>query len=495
MTAQPPGSEYRLPLPRWRTVERSLADLESAAGLTPPTHKFRSLDEASQAFRAYPGPFTAGDLLGQARMSNQTHEDLPAAESMVMNLKDDLRRLESSKRHDALPVVIDRDESFDAWRTRVKRCRIVLRQEPRNALRWTDLALAHVTLGNIEAAERSLLIAHGLSPDNRHVLRALARFSTISGEERRARRLIVASNATQDPWVVAAELGLSLSLGGGSQLSKVARNMAQRRSMPPRQLSELASALGTQELLSGTRKVATRLLRQSLVAPTENALAQAVWSRQQGSGIRESEVKLRLDGGFEAESRRLVEMGCYDEALRPAQAWLNDQPFAQEPAVHLSWLAVMGADQPQIAIDAAKRGLVTNPKSWILQNNLTVALVLAGQISDAVVQLKGIDEKSIDYGHAGTLRATEGLILFRTGLFEEGRAKYEAAARGYSRQGDRPRSTIALLSLAREEVRAATGHAEIAVSRAVAQSERENDPLIARLRDQVVSLASGRPSR
>lgn len=489
MTTRPPGAENRLLLPRWRTLSRSLHDLRSASQLSPHRHEFASLDEAVESFRAHPGPFTAGDLLAQARVSGQQHEILSAAEELLDGAVSAVQA--GNPLPVVCPAVAEDDDSVSGWRNRVRLDRMILKNEPRNALRWTDLALSHVTLGNLASAARAMSVAHALAPDNRHVLRSMARLSTITGEERQARRSILASNATRDPWVVAAEVGLSLSLGAGSRLARPGRDLVQGGLIDPRHISELASALGTQELMAGSTRRAAMLLRSSLVDPTENALAQAVWSRQQGSGIREAEVSFHLERGFEAESLRLVGEGRIHDALRPAECWLEDQPFAPEPAIFLSWLAVMAAGRPDVAIKAARRGIVANPHSWVLHNNLAVGLALMGQVAPAQLQLRNVQRADVPQEHLGTLIATEGLVLFRSGAHEQGRLKYEEAARRYLRRGDRERTAIALLSHAREEFVSGTGFGHTVLAVALEQARRVDDPLVLKMLEEVAAMAGG----
>lgn len=83
MTAQPPGEEDRVLVPRWRSLGRSVGELRSAKNWQPKTPTFRSLHEASLAFVEDPGWFTAGDLLAQARLSGQSSEEVVQAQDFV----------------------------------------------------------------------------------------------------------------------------------------------------------------------------------------------------------------------------------------------------------------------------------------------------------------------------------------------------------------------------------------------------------------------------
>jgi hypothetical protein len=124
---------------------------------------------------------------------------------------------------------------------------------------------------------------------------------------------------------------------------------------------------------------------------------------------------------YEAKSRSLAASGDFAQALTVAQEWLRDQPFALEPAQFISWLAVCGIQRPELAAEAAKRGLVANPDDWGLRNNLTVALAFLGDVPSAQNELSQIHPDSIAAERRGIYIATVGLVAFRSGQIEEGR--------------------------------------------------------------------------
>jgi hypothetical protein len=51
------------------------------------------------------------------------------------------------------------------------------------------------------------------------------------------------------------------------------------------ELAELAAAPGTLQLEAGSHKIARKLFRRSLTAPTENAVAQAHWASRRDPAI------------------------------------------------------------------------------------------------------------------------------------------------------------------------------------------------------------------
>ena len=82
------------------------------------------------------------------------------------------------------------DSSFvfklDTDKRKIRFLRSVLRDWPRNAICWTQLALSYSRLGINKKAERCINIALSLAPHNRYVLRSASRFFVHIDESPRA---------------------------------------------------------------------------------------------------------------------------------------------------------------------------------------------------------------------------------------------------------------------------------------------------------------------
>lgn len=483
MTARVPGVEDRSLLPRWRTFSRSTAELGSAKFLQREPLGFRSLDAASAEFDEHPGWFTAGDLLAQATVSGQENDSVDRARALLLGTEDnwlDPARRTASVEPQEEPETFDDEEEH--WRARARNDRLILRREPRNPIRWTDLALAHINLGNQSEAEAAMRVAVSLAPSNRYVLRSMARLSTVCGDPAEARRRLARSGAMDDPWLLAADLSLSDSMGVAPRNVRRAKALALSESLPAEHLTELRGALAKIELDSGASKRATELTRLSLRGATENSLAQAEWARQNGVRLRADETAIHLPGSFEASSRSLVHAGDFEGALRKAQCWLRDQPFAPEPATFISWLAVAAVDRPDVAVTAARRGLVSKPDDWTLRNNLAVALALTGETSAAVVEFSKINSADVDAKHQGIYDATKGMLAFRVGEVETGRELYRTAVAKFERANDPDLAAIASLFWAREEAGSRTAYASEALAAAERRSSKSGDLVVNRFR-------------
>lgn len=451
------GRENRDVVPRWRpfgVASRTgeLASYEDAL----PVRRRSDRAEAVAAFERDPGLYTAGDLLSHAVVEAFLDDDIAAASEFVK---------QSSKASPVLHEVASRsvapadagsigDPSFDraSARHRVHVMKAITKREPLNAVRWVDLALAHVNLGELRAADRELKVALQLAPSNRHVLRSAARFYVLVDQPDRAHWILLRSPASAvDPWLQAAELAVSELAESTSRRVREARATLSRAAFHPRHLSELASELATAELRAGRMRHAKRYMRAALVDPTENALAQAEWASTRGVDVAEG----RFDDvlwSFEAEALDALGRGEYSDALRAGQAWQLDQPFAGDAAMFTSYAATVGAEDWQLGASSARQGLVASPNDAMLRNNLVFSLANLGDVAGSLEQLAKLPRHIENPRHRATVFATKGLVAFRLGEPDLGRRLYLRAAEIFRLVREPERERIARVLLAREEL-------------------------------------------
>lgn len=453
-------------IPRWRafgeTVRtgqlRSLS--ESIDNVPMPVDLMNSIHEFKQA----PGLYTAGDLLGRAIVAGVDHPTVRDAAEYVRSLKyapppaRELANLVLRDDGTVSAISISDPEAFDHRRAsiRVATMRAIVRREPRNAIRWADLALAHISLGAHEDAEREMRVAVTLAPANRHILRCAAKLYVVRDNAKRSHELLVADPAVlRDPWLQAAELATAELTGRTSKYIRRARQVVDDRQFEPWHISELASELATAELNAGNVKKARRYMRAALQDPTENSLAQAEWASEQGVE-KPHEDALTGPRSFEARARSHVQQDRFLDAAAEGLHWLADQPFDQEPALFTSYWASVGAEDYQLAIKAARQGLVAHPNNPMLLNNLVFALALSGDVPGADSELKKLNSVSTEADDHPTLAATRGLVAFRQGHIEQGRSYYQKALERLQASSDNQLTSLAALFWAREELTAQT---------------------------------------
>ena len=329
-----------------------------------------------------------------------------------------------------------------------------IRDWPTDAIAYIDLAREYTILGQRPQALRPINIALSLAPHNRFVVRSAARYFLNCGDPEQAMAVVRRTpRVSRDPWLLAAEVAISSAWQTASRHIKSARSMVDRRGLAPKEISELAGALGTLETEAGNRRWARRLFTTALEDPTENTLAQAEWVSTEiqdlGLGIHEKAI----DRSYEASALISLGEGQWETALQHARLWHLDEPFAARSAYFGSWTASVVAEDFSSALQFADFGLATKPDDLLLLNNKAVALALLNRAAEAVKYLDKIDASKAAERSEATYLATRGLVDFRLGQPESGRALYKEA-RETAKRGKNAREEVwTLLFQAREEKR------------------------------------------
>jgi tetratricopeptide (TPR) repeat protein len=193
-------------------------------------------------------------------------------------------------------------------------------------------------------------------------------------------------------------------------------------------------------------------MRRALEDPTENALAQAEWARSHGLQNPAIVEQLNKPLAFEARALAFSTAKMFVEAAAEGTRWQRDQPFAPEPAVFTSYIAAVALEDYSLAIEVARRGLVSNPDDVALRNNLVFSLASAGHPGEARAELASIGHVPEEPAKQATLLATRGLVAFREGRPDEGRAQYRTATEMLRRHRHHQREALAMLLWAREEL-------------------------------------------
>ena len=281
----------------------------------------------------------------------------------------------------------DRRASIRWYRSRLK-------AGPRNPLMWLDLALDFSALGELPKAKRALIIGYSLAPRNRLVLRTAARFFLHKGDVERAHDVLWrADQLLVDPWLLAAEIAMADAAGRTSRHVRRGREILHSKQYPERQLSELASALGTLELNAGKIRHSKRLFRAALMDPTDNTVAQVGWAMRTMPELSFDTSDAIISGSYEATAWNGVLQGEWSESLEAARKWYADEPFSKRPAVLGSWVASSMMQDYEAATKFARDGLRANRGHLLLTNNLAFALACSNELQEAESQLSTVDVK------------------------------------------------------------------------------------------------------
>lgn len=458
-------------IPRWRGYEETMMIGE----LDPPQLKRprpwstsrESHDEHEKDWMERGGWSFAAELIGSGTVLGGSPSAVAAAKEVLAAetgqplLESAAKRLlerngEADERERLLP-------SPPAVPAEIKRFRASLRRNPRNAIRWCELARHYTIDGHRDKARRALQVARTLAPYDRYVLRSSARFEIhLRNPDKAAAMLSTVAAESEDPWLLAAGLGAAGVAGVSSNLVRTGTRLLASGQHAPLELGELASALGTIEAREGNDRAARRLFRQALEDPTDNAVAQAEWASRHVAGVPVPAVAEEQPESWEARAWVAANQNDHVRAVEEAWRWYSDQPFASRPAEFGSYHAsIDGGYEAGAAI--ARAGLRANPDDFLLLNNLSFCLASADQALEAERVYSRVRPAALSDEQLPTYLATRGLIAFRLGRVEEGRRLY---AESTARRGEEVNRAIAMIMLAREELRIRSPQADEAEERA-----------------------------
>ncbi len=320
----------------------------------------------------------------------------------------------------------------------IAEARSKLSEGPRNAHLWVELARLHTFSGSTKNASKAFQAALALAPDDRFVLRSLCRFSvhavgTKDFEEAPflAREALAMSDRIRfDPWVQAAEIALSDLLDLTPNSIGTGRKVLSAGDHSPLTLSELASAMGTLEMATGSHKRGLRLVEQSLSEPTANALSQASWlNSRDGITLRPKLSELGVSVVNEAAAYEAMNQEEWAVAIARLKDWQSEEPFSSFVAAEGSFYALGTVFDADAALNFCDVGLKANPMSKLLLNNRIVALCMAKRGNEATRQMDAFVKASPNWQSDPVTCATKGLVSFTTGAVNEGRNWYIQAVK------------------------------------------------------------------
>lgn len=383
--------------------------------------------------------------------------------------------------------------SPDELVARVRALRKRLHEEPRNAVSWIDLALAYTALGQHRPATRAMGIALTLTPDNRFVLRSASRFFVHLKEQDRALRVLRASDASRsDPWLAAAEIAVADSIGRTPRRVKEGRRLVKSKALSSFATSELASALGTLELGAGSGKEAKRLIRASVIDPTDNSLAQIEWVARETKSFEFDRTRLEaVEAAHEAKALSAFGEGDWQRSFNNSLLWLRDEPFSSNASALGSYIALICLGDHEQALRVLEAGLIANPDNWLLLNNKAFAFVNLNRVDDAAAVLNKIRTAHLDEDQRAVIRATQGAVHFRRREYGAGRAAYREAVKAFSSRPNGRSRALAMLCWAREEALAGQPYGAEVVGAAIGSSDRlvGDNPDIRALSNEVAKLS------
>ena len=497
------GSEDRQVIPRWRSVRRTLASGEctpSVPSLEPDEEQVELLDRRRQDWQEKRTESFAAEYVATARLLGQTDVE----DGALATLRNSgaaystfawLLQSEPEYNSPSISKIQQNQSIHDRPKRRIKELRLDLERDPRNAVAWSELARAHASLGHQEKAKLASVTALQLSPTSRYLLRSSACFFTTIGEPDRAWALLDrAPNANGDPWLLAARLATAKAAGRPPKGIRAARKVLADTNFSARDISELASELGTIELGSSDKQ-AKRLFNTALIDPTENSLAQVEWASHNLIGLLVPQSELSDPLASEARAIHAGQEGEWADAASNATDWQGDQLFSTNAAMFASHVYAAGLSDWNRSLEAAVIGLIAHPFDGGLLNNAAYALIELGRLDEAIRLLELIDLDTANPETYISACATRGLFAFRSGFPEIGIELYERGILVAHAGHRTDHEAMALIMLAREQFNLDRGAGTKTLARAERSARGLRNKAIQRWLDIVKATAAKNPAR
>jgi len=371
----------------------------------------------------------------------------------------------------------------------IARAKKELGSRPRNAILWMDLAYLYAVRGQAAQAERAIRVALQLAPSNRFVLRSGARFLVHQDRLDEAHALIRrAPGVRSDPWLLSAEIAIAMAAESSPFFSKAGAAMLGAGNFSNRQLSELSSAMGTLEASHGNTRKAKRHLRNSLIDPTDNSLAQATWLSENGNGLalQIPEDDYDIERSFEARAYRAFAAREWKDSLGSSLQWIKDQPFSSRAARSAAFLANSIFQDHDLAETIIKFGQISNPDDPGFRVGLAYAHARRDRLDDAVDELKKVSPIHNEDWLPAALDANYGLISYRRGQVAEGRQLYALATRKADKLEDKRTKLAALTNWALEEMKYSREMAQLIILEAQEAAKRATGPDVSFVMERVI---------
>jgi hypothetical protein len=498
--------KHRYVIPRWRdfSVTAELGELDSLRDAKRIFSEDSFFQEKIRDWETFKTASFAADLVGAAFVFGRYNEGAGAARFLLTqrdNVPEPAIQLalkllkatnigESSFIHDLVS-----EEPVDKLRKDIGSFRKRLRDEPRNALLWTEMARVQIILGFGEPAERAMRIALALAPTSRFVLRSATRLKLHLKKLTEAHDLLRRNIATQtDPWLMASEIAVSAIINRTSRYIKLGKTAIHSKNYSPYHTSELASALATLELVSGNTHNARKLFRIALDKPNENAVAQAEWASKNIKDLEVSAVESQVPRTFEAKARRNFQSADWNKSYAESWNWLLDQPFSSRPAAFGSYIAGVYLENYDACEKMATIGLISNPNDYTLLNNIAFACACRNQTDKATAILTKINKEQLTQHERICCTATQGLVHFRTGEMQLGRQHYLEAINLAKGPDHFSLKVLAAFFLVREEMKANTTESLDLNEQLIKELKPLNRPEFVALREKLILQKRTLPS-
>lgn len=465
-------------IPNWRDYKRTLLIGELSNSFVQPLDI--NIDRIVNDWSTLKNIGTAAELINAAFISGKSdfselveaikliRKNPSSASNTLLTLVDTFEKQVSSNspanyNKSLLEKDVDSIDEFQALINNKSLFKIINKTKKRsvneiyNPIVWVELSRLYIMHGQEKKAEKAMLAALHLAPDNRFVLRSATRLFIHTDQFDKAIYYLRKSNSLKyNPWLVSAHIATSSIMKRISPFIKDGQKLILSNNFSPYELTELYSSLGTLEFNHGSFKKAKAHFDNSMIHPNDNALAQLEWVSKQDSRFSIDPFSFsNVINPFEAFALEHYEQGNWEDAFSNCIKWFLDTPFSKRPVLLGSYIAGSLLKNTNASVLLCEVGLRANPNDPTLLNNIIYELAKSNNVTSAtkyINQIKDIDISSLPNESKVTIQATLGLVALRNKEIELGKQLYELAIQNSQKMKSEYLKNLAIVNYARELV-------------------------------------------
>ena len=460
----------RFVLPVWRDFKRTLeiGELNSPSKVTKRTIPSFNLDSLTEDWNENNSLFNATDLLSglfvsnssETKLMNELVEFISGNKNATIFQKYFAKSiLKKSENKDILdqtrkiePLLYFLHDNDIHEKIRLYKSKII--EFPNNSILYIDLAWYYFLIGQIKQAHIYIERALILNSNNRFILRSASKFFEQIEDIEKARDILRRSPLNKiDPWVMASEISLSDKTEKRSSNIKRGTLLINSNNFSHFDLSELSSALGTQELRSGNRIKSKKLFTNSLISPNSNTIAQAEWISNEFNLFNFNPDTYEVINNFEAKVYDAFYKEDWTKSYENSLLWYYDVPYSEDAIIVGSYIAMTFLENLNGAEELLELGHKINPHSGAIINNLAFCKVKVNKLDEAkqiINKLEKINIHNLKNNEIICLIATQGLISIKSGNLESGIQLYDLAIQRAKKSNNNYLETLAKINLALE---------------------------------------------
>ncbi len=382
-------------------------------------------------------------------------------------------------------VYVDKNQIWE----RIHHLKQIIIEFQFNPIIWVELSRQYSIIGQKKQALNAMKIALQLASDNRFILRSAVRLFAHYDDLELSHDIVRKSKLTNiDPWLTSAEISLATLRERNSRFIKKGFEIISSNNYSPFSFTELASALGTIEIINGNNKRSRDLFNKALLSPNDNSLAQVEWASKIDDKLEINQSQYQVENNFEALALDNFNEKDFHKALNYTYRWFLDMPFTKRPIMLGSHICEL-INEKEKAREFLNTGLISHPNDPQLLNNLAYSYALDNKVGEALDLLTKVNiSQIIEESTRVCLTATRGLIYFRMGIPDAGRKLYLDAINSAKEIKSDYYVWLAVLNFVREELLIKSEFSEALMTRVEQIPDSSEEPSITKLKKEVLEL-------